>query len=66
MAQEGSSSKVMLKKQKIDPLLIFIVYLAVISYGRIYFLYDIVWDDNCWLMAAYTRGNLEQYLNTGF
>ncbi len=66
MAQEGSSSKVMLKKQKIDPLLIFIVCLAVISYGRIYFLYDIVWDDNCWLLAAYTSSNLDQFLNTGF
>lgn len=66
MAQEGSSSKVILKKQKIDPLLIFIVYFAVISYGRIYFLYDFVWDDNCWLLAAYASKDIESFLNTGW
>ena len=66
MVQERSSGQVILRKQKAGLSPILIVCLAVISYGRIYFFHDIVWDDNCWLLAAYTSGNLEQFLNTGF
>src|SRR4030066_2442096 len=46
--------------------LVVIAAIAIISYGRIYFFNDIVWDDNCWLLAAYASSNLEQFLNTGF
>lgn len=43
-----------------------IAALAVLSYGRIYFFQDIVWDDNCWLLSAYTSSGLKQFLDTGF
>jgi len=45
---------------------LFIVLLAVVSYGRIFFLRDVFWDDNCWLLSEFSSGNLEQFLNTGF
>ncbi len=43
-----------------------ITIIAIINYGRIYLLNDVVWDDNCWLLAAYASNNLDQFLNTGF
>src|SRR3990172_942717 len=49
-----------------DPVLIFIVIIAGLSCGRVYFFYDVVWDDNCWLLASYSSNNIEQFLNTGF
>lgn len=46
------------------PLLI--ALLAVLSYGRIFFLRDVFWDDNCWLLSGFSSGTLDQFLNTGF
>jgi hypothetical protein len=43
-----------------------IALIALISYGKIYFFNDVVWDDNCWLLSTYASSNLEQFLNTGF
>ncbi len=47
-------------------LLPMIIALAVLSYGKVLFLRDVFWDDNCWLLAEFSSGNLEQFLNTGF
>ena len=53
------------KIRSFDPILIFIVIIAGLSCGRVYFFYDVVWDDNCWLLASYSSSNIEQFLNTG-
>ena len=43
-----------------------IAFLAILSFGKILFLRDIFWDDNCWLLSTYASNNLEEFLNTGF
>lgn len=39
---------------------------AILSYGRIWFVQDVIWDDNSWLLSIYASGDLWQFLNTGF
>jgi len=39
---------------------------AVLEFGRVSFIRDGIWDDNCWLLSAYASDNLWQFLNTGF
>jgi hypothetical protein len=46
--------------------LFFVAFLAILSFGKILFLRDIFWDDNCWLLSTYASNNLEEFLNTGF
>ena len=52
--------------QNLDLFPLFIALIVVLSYGRVFFLRDVFWDDNCWLLAEFSSGNLEQFLNTGF
>ncbi|MFA4852920.1 MAG: hypothetical protein WC599_10410 [Bacteroidales bacterium] len=52
--------------QNLDLFPLFIALIVVLSYGKILFLRDVFWDDNCWLLAEFSSGNLEQFLNTGF
>ena len=54
------------RKFRIDCVLLFIVFLTAISFGRLLLLRDVFWDDNCWLMSAYTSNNLREFLGTGF
>ncbi|KAF0144480.1 MAG: hypothetical protein FD156_1784 [Nitrospirae bacterium] len=53
-------------KQEFDFFIVFIIFFAVLSYGRIYFLHDVFWDDNYCLRSVYASKNLEEFLNTGF
>lgn len=59
----GSISKMPLA-QTLQILLI--VLAAVLSYGRTWFIQDLIWDDNCWLLSAYATDNLRAFLETGF
>jgi|GEM_PF-1567820 len=43
-----------------------IAFFAVLSYSRVLFFRDVFWDDNYWLMAAYSSTNLDQFLDKGF
>ncbi len=54
------------KRQETDYFPLFIAFLAILSFGRIWFLRDVVWDDNCWLLSVYSTKNLEGFLNTGY
>jgi len=54
------------KKQEFDYFPLFIALMAFLSYGRIYFLHDVFWDDNYCLLSVYSTKNLEEFLNTGF
>lgn len=46
---------------------IFLICLvAGITYGRVWLIRDVIWDDNSWLLSTYTSDNLWQFLNTGF
>ncbi|MBI5204838.1 MAG: hypothetical protein HZA11_07975 [Nitrospirae bacterium] len=54
------------KRQGPDYFPLFIAFLAILSFGRIWFLRDVVWDDNCWLLSVYSTKNLEGFLNTGY
>ena len=54
------------RKFKVDYLLLFIVFLSVMSFARMWFLHDIYEDDNCWLISIYTGNNLREFLDTGF
>lgn len=49
-----------------ERILLYLFLLALASYGRVLFMQDIFWDDNCWLEAIYTSDDLSQFLNTGF
>ncbi|TAM45934.1 MAG: hypothetical protein EPN55_06885 [Gammaproteobacteria bacterium] len=46
--------------------LIIVMLLAILAYGRIRLIRDVVWDDNGWLLSVYASGDLWQFLNTGF
>lgn len=52
--------------QNLDLFPLFIALIVVLSYGRVFFLRDVFWDDNCWLLSEFSSRNLEQFLNTGF
>jgi len=54
------------KSNSINIYITLIITLAVFSYGRIYQLHDVFWDDNCWLLSVYASKNLTEFLNTGF
>lgn len=66
MYKDDVVSTVGAKRLNVGYPLIFIVFLATISFGRLFLLHDVFWDDNCWLMSAYTSGNLQEFLATGF
>lgn len=45
---------------------VFIVFLALLSYGRLYLFHNAAWDDNCWLISAYSSGSPGEFINMGF
>ena len=49
-----------------DRIPLYLLLLAFACYGRVLFMKDIFWDDNCWLEAIYASNNLSQFLNAGF
>lgn len=49
-----------------DRIPFYLSLLALAGYGRVLFMQDIFWDDNCWLEAIYASDTLSQFLNTGF
>ncbi len=53
-------------RQNKDRIPLILLFLALASYGRILFMKDIFWDDNCWLEAIYASNNLSQFLQAGF
>lgn len=55
-----------MKKKGFDFFPLIIVFFAVLSYSRLLFFRDVFWDDNCWLMAAYSSSTLDQFLDKGF
>ncbi len=55
-----------MKKKGFDFFPLIIAFFAVLSYSRVLFFRDVFWDDNCWLMAAYSSTNLDQFLDKGF
>lgn len=54
------------KRRQFDFCPLTVALFALLSYGRIYFFHDVMWDDNCWLLASYSSSNLEEFLSTGF
>jgi len=52
------------KKQ--DFLIFGVIFLAILSFSRIFFVNNVFWDDNCWFLSLFSTGNLEQFINTGF
>ncbi|KAF0144479.1 MAG: hypothetical protein FD156_1783 [Nitrospirae bacterium] len=61
-------SNTIMKKQKnkFDFLPYVVILFVILSYGRIFWLRDVFWDDNCWLLSEFSSLNLDQFLNTGF
>lgn len=55
-----------LSRLKADPMPLALIILALLSYGRVFLLKDVFWDDNCWLLSVYASKDLEEFLNTGF
>lgn len=43
-----------------------VIFLAFLTYGRVWLIQDVIWDDNNWLLSTYASDNLRQFLNTGF
>lgn len=46
--------------------LLLICLASILSYGRTWFIQDVIWDDNCWLLSAYATDSLRAFLETGF
>lgn len=44
----------------------FLLLLAFLCFGRLLFLHDINYDDNCWLLSIYGTTDLSSFLDTGF
>jgi len=44
----------------------FLLLLTFLCFGRLLFLGDINYDDNCWLLSIYTTTDLSAFLDTGF
>ena len=40
--------------------------LALVTYGRIWQIQDVIWDDNAWLLSIYSTDNLRDFLKIGF
>lgn len=55
-----------MKRKGFDLFPLIIAFFAILSYGRVLFFRDVFWDDNCWLMAAYSSSTLDQFLDKGF
>ena len=46
--------------------MIFLAFLAIASFVRMFDVRDVYWDDNCWLLARYARSGLTEFLDDGF
>ncbi|MDP2168183.1 MAG: hypothetical protein Q8J64_07625 [Thermodesulfovibrionales bacterium] len=55
-----------LKTDRPDFYPVFIAAFALLSYGRIFFLADVFWDDNAWFLSLYKSKDLDGFLNTGW
>jgi hypothetical protein len=42
-----------------------IVFFTALSYGRVWFIQDNIWDDNCWLLSSYATEGWRQFFETG-
>lgn len=40
--------------------------LALVTYGRIWQIQDVIWDDNAWLLSVYSTESLYDFLKIGF
>lgn len=43
-----------------------ILVLVLLNFGRLFFIHDLYWDDNCWILSRYSTNGLEEFLNHGF
>lgn len=49
-----------------DRILLFLISIVLLSYGRILIFHDVYWDDNCWLLSRYATSSLSEFLDDGF
>jgi hypothetical protein len=45
---------------------LWLILLALVTYGRIWQIQDVIWDDNAWLLSIYATENLGEFLKIGF
>lgn len=45
--------------------LLLITLFAALSYGRVWFIQDNIWDDNSWLLSSYATEGWRQFFETG-
>lgn len=50
---------------RLFPFVLFIAILSLLSFGRIWWLHNPIWDDNCWLQIIYSTSTLSEYLDGG-
>ncbi|MHB1141360.1 MAG: hypothetical protein ACYC1T_06350 [Sulfuricaulis sp.] len=43
-----------------------LVLLTFVTYGRVWQIQDVIWDDNAWLRSIYSTASLAEFLRTGF
>lgn len=43
-----------------------LILLALVTYGRIWQIRDVIWDDNAWLLSIYSTQTLHDFLKIGF
>lgn len=39
---------------------------AILSFGQVWSIHDVIWDDNCWVLSVYASANLREFLGTAF
>lgn len=39
---------------------------AIASFWKIFLIYDVIWDDNCWLQSIYLTDSVQAFNNTGW
>lgn len=45
---------------------LWLVLLTLVTYGRVWQIQDVIWDDNAWLRSIYSTTSLAEFLNVGF
>lgn len=53
-------------RRRFDPVPWTIALVAILSFWKIWLIRDVMWDDNCWLLARYATDGLDAFLKTGF
>lgn len=51
---------------RLDPVPWTIALVAILSFWKLWFIRDVIWDDNCWLLSVYATNSLHEYLGTGY